>query len=125
MKTEKKAEEIRKACIKANPEIVGECWRCEGKGYTQNSLVGTVVCNEEDCKDGIIERPIGIAEILFVIENDKHIYVSAYTGLFSVWSRTIGEMVSHHVSWNLKNDTLDWHTKNKLEVVDYLYDLLK
>ena len=64
-----KTEKIREIIIKAVPEAEKQCWRCEGSGYLQNSLekaegfVGSVVCDEDLCKDGIIGRPITLFDI--------------------------------------------------------------
>lgn len=80
-----------------------------------------IVSLEEFKKDfKILGRDIQLEDCLIAIPEEKNIYVSAWTGLFSIWSRALNEMVSQHINWTPNKPLRDQGD----ETLTFLADLL-
>lgn len=89
---------VREACVKANPEIAG--------------------------RDFHITR---LADVLLALKNSNYPYRICCnvegandTVLIGTGNRTLNEFCS----WNLKNDSLEWHRDNQPETVEWIANLL-
>ena len=131
-----KYNQLREEIIKAVPEIAELKFGCEfeyknkiykfinlnKEGYiialTIDNTITTLQADLRDIK--IIGRDIQLEDCLIAIPEEKNIYVSAWTGLFSVWSRALNEMVSQHTNWKPNKPLQDQSD----EVHNLLWDLI-
>lgn len=103
-----KLETIREACIRANKEIVEQRPTRLVKGKT------SVPDN--------IGQEIRLADIFLAISKkvkDNREKTEILYDLLPLWS------INKKWSWNLKEDSLDWHAKHRPETIEFIYPLVK
>ena len=142
MKT-KPIEEIRKACIEANPEIMELKFGCEVKHLVGDELLGTVVGTEdtkqilyityalhypnktsvlhwhtENCK--ILGRAIRLTDVLLAIP--KHGLELNSSANFLYCEYVDGKNEEVHFDWNFQKDRLEDQSE---ETLSFIANLLK
>jgi len=130
-----KTQKIREKVIEANPEIVELKFGCriEGGGVVMdNGWVywdtpeGNTCVDNFDFEGEIIGRPIRLADILMAIQGSGKGFWSVSDGGAFVFNGEEDPNIIdvQEISWNLKENTLEWHAKNRPETIDFLYKLL-
>lgn len=115
MTHQEKLEAIRKACVKANPDIIVE--GCE-------SGITPCACwwHKNYPPDGNKYRPIRLADVLNAIMHTEYVVSIASNERFEVLDRAKNEWKQVFITWYLTRDSLEEQSE---ETVAFIYDLLK
>ena len=152
MKTrQEKIEDIRQACIKANPSILDLEFGCKVKidGGFVRDIWDVSRENDDDCDEitgvltaadnigmamfstvndiKIIGRPIRLADVLYML-NHKEIYDTSISqsGYFEQWRRLPGKKWNldsdDRYNWNLLDDNLEHQSD---DTVSFIHQLIE
>ena len=137
--TQKQYEELKEVIIKANPDIIKLEFGCRLIDSAKNQYyIGCegrlfeVLGDGMECGSELIDslenigRMITLTDVLIALAK-KGIFLQYWQdagGYTFNFKNKFDNTEQVGCSWNLKNNSLDWHWKNQKETVNFLFNLL-
>ena len=139
--TNEQYEQLRQVIIKANPDIVELGFGCKTdygiitkiKGIELRLDGGRGYVSKGQVKRGLVKiigRDIKLADVLIALNNAQKERDCDYLTQARPSYDNLNEIIlinfkrDGNCSWNLKNNSLDWHWINQKETVDFLFNLI-